>query len=82
MIRSAWVETRYIAQANTAFNHRRGTIREHAFPVSASGRDKIRRCTHGAILDIIVDFRPESPTYLQHIAAEFTGQNYRALYVP
>jgi dTDP-4-dehydrorhamnose 3,5-epimerase len=40
------------------------------------------RCTRGAILDIIVDLRPESPTYLQHVAVELTADNHRALYVP
>jgi dTDP-4-dehydrorhamnose 3,5-epimerase len=40
------------------------------------------RCTRGAILDIIVDLRPESPTYLQHIAVELSEDNSRALYVP
>ena len=40
------------------------------------------RCTRGAILDIIVDLRPESPTYLEHVAVELSADNYRALYVP
>jgi dTDP-4-dehydrorhamnose 3,5-epimerase len=40
------------------------------------------RCTRGAILDIIVDLRPESPTFLQHIAVELNEDNHRALYVP
>ena len=40
------------------------------------------RCTRGAILDIIVDLRPESPTYLQHVAVELSEDNCRALYVP
>ena len=40
------------------------------------------RCTRGAILDIIVDLRPESPTYLEHIAVELSEENMRALYVP
>jgi dTDP-4-dehydrorhamnose 3,5-epimerase len=40
------------------------------------------RCTRGAILDIIVDLRPESPTYLQHVAVELSADNYRSLYVP
>ena len=40
------------------------------------------RCTRGAILDIIVDLRPESPTYLQHFAVELSADNHRSLYVP
>ena len=50
------------------------------FPPAAE--TKFVRCTRGAILDIIVDLRPESPTYLQHIAVELSEDNYRALYVP
>jgi dTDP-4-dehydrorhamnose 3,5-epimerase len=50
------------------------------FPPAAE--TKLVRCTRGAIVDIIVDLRPESSTYLQHIAVELTGDNYRALYVP
>ena len=50
------------------------------FPPAAE--TKLVRCTRGAILDIIVDLRPESPTYLQHVAVELSEDNSRALYVP
>jgi len=40
------------------------------------------RCTRGRIVDIIVDLRPESSTYLDHFAVELTADNYRSLYVP
>ena len=50
------------------------------FPPAAE--TKIVRCTRGAILDIIVDLRPESPTYLEHVAVELDAENMRALYVP
>jgi dTDP-4-dehydrorhamnose 3,5-epimerase len=40
------------------------------------------RCTRGGIIDIIVDLRPESSTYLDHVAVELTADNYRSLYVP
>src|SRR5204862_2259483 len=43
---------------------------------------KLVRATRGAILDIIVDLRPESPTYLEHISVELSAYNHRALYVP
>jgi dTDP-4-dehydrorhamnose 3,5-epimerase len=43
---------------------------------------KIVRATRGAIVDIIVDLRPESPTFLQSISAELSAENGRALYVP
>jgi dTDP-4-dehydrorhamnose 3,5-epimerase len=50
------------------------------FPPAAE--TKVVRCTRGSILDIIVDLRPESPTYLQHVAVELNEDNHRALYVP
>jgi len=71
-----------IAQANVAFNHRKGTLRGMHFQYPPAAETKLVRCTRGAILDIIVDLRPESPTYLQHIAVELTEDNQRSLYVP
>ena len=43
---------------------------------------KLIRCTQGAIYDVIIDIRPESPTYLSYFAVELTAENRRALYVP
>jgi dTDP-4-dehydrorhamnose 3,5-epimerase len=71
-----------IAQANIAFNARRGTLRGMHFQFPPAAESKIVRATRGAILDIIVDLRPESPTYLEHIMVELRADNYRALYVP
>jgi dTDP-4-dehydrorhamnose 3,5-epimerase len=71
-----------IAQANVAFNQRKGTMRGMHFQFPPTAETKVVRCTRGAILDIIVDLRPESPTYLQHIAVELNEDNHRALYVP
>jgi dTDP-4-dehydrorhamnose 3,5-epimerase len=71
-----------IAQANIAFNHKKGTLRGMHFQFPPAAETKLVRCTRGAILDIIVDLRPESPTYLQHIAVELSEDNYRSLYVP
>jgi dTDP-4-dehydrorhamnose 3,5-epimerase len=71
-----------IAQANIAFNHRKGTLRGMHFQYPPAAETKLVRSTRGAILDIIVDLRPESPTYLQHVAVELNEDNRRALYVP
>ncbi len=71
-----------IAQANIAFNHQKGTLRGMHFQYPPAAETKIVRCTRGAILDIIVDLRPESSTYLEHVAVELTEDNHRALYVP
>jgi dTDP-4-dehydrorhamnose 3,5-epimerase len=71
-----------IAQANLAFNNHKGTLRGMHFQYPPAAETKLVRATRGAILDIIVDLRPESPTYLEHIAVELTADNHRALYVP
>lgn len=71
-----------IAQANLAFNKRKGTLRGMHFQYPPHAETKLVRATRGAILDIIVDLRPESPTYLQHVGVELTADNHRALYVP
>jgi dTDP-4-dehydrorhamnose 3,5-epimerase len=71
-----------IAQANLAFNRRKGTVRGMHFQVPPAAETKLVRATRGGILDIIVDLRPESPTYLRHISVELTEDNHRALYVP
>jgi dTDP-4-dehydrorhamnose 3,5-epimerase len=71
-----------IAQANLAFNKHKGTLRGMHFQFPPAAETKLVRCTRGAIVDIIVDLRPESPTYLQHVAVELSADNHRALYVP
>ncbi len=71
-----------VAQCNVSYNSRAGTLRGMHFQVAPATEAKLVRCTAGAILDIIVDVRPESATYLQHVAVELTALNRRALYVP
>ena len=71
-----------IAQANVAHNIKKGTVRGMHFQFPPAAETKLVRCTRGAILDIIVDLRPESETYLQHVAVELNDENQRAIYVP
>jgi dTDP-4-dehydrorhamnose 3,5-epimerase len=71
-----------IAQANIASNMRKGTVRGMHFQYPPAAESKLVRCTRGAILDIIVDLRPESPTYLEHVSVELNEDNMTALYVP
>jgi dTDP-4-dehydrorhamnose 3,5-epimerase len=71
-----------IAQGNVASSSKRGTLRGMHFQYPPAAETKYVRCTRGAILDIIVDLRPESSTYLQHVAVELTAANQRGIYVP
>jgi dTDP-4-dehydrorhamnose 3,5-epimerase len=43
---------------------------------------KLVRCTHGAIHDVIVDLRPQSPTFRYFFGVDLTAENHRALYIP
>jgi len=71
-----------IAQANVAFNTTAGTLRGMHFQYPPKAETKIVRCTRGAIVDIIVDLRPESATYLESVSVDLNEDNGRALYVP
>jgi dTDP-4-dehydrorhamnose 3,5-epimerase len=71
-----------IAQGNIAFNVKRGTLRGMHFQYPPAAETKLVRCTRGAIHDVIVDLRPESDTYLEHVAVELSEANQRSLYVP
>lgn len=71
-----------VAQCNLSFNHKKGTLRGMHYQTAPAAETKIVRCTKGAIYDVIIDMRPESPTYLQHFGVELTADNHRALYVP
>ena len=71
-----------VAQANVAFSRTRGTLRGMHFQFPPVTETKLVRVTRGAILDVIVDLRPESLTYLEHVGVELTADNHRALYVP
>lgn len=70
------------AQTSISFNERRGTLRGMHYQVPPAAEAKLVRVTSGAILDIIVDVRPGSPTFGRHVAVELTAANRRALYVP
>jgi dTDP-4-dehydrorhamnose 3,5-epimerase len=71
-----------VAQTNVGMSARRGTLRGMHFQYPPAIEAKLVRCMHGAILDVIVDLRPESPTFLEHVTIELSGDNQRALYVP
>lgn len=72
----------FIAQANISLNHHKGAVRGLHFQYPPHAETKVVRCTRGAVLDVIVDLRPESPTFLRHVAVELSGQNRKSLYVP
>jgi dTDP-4-dehydrorhamnose 3,5-epimerase len=69
-------------QCNTSWNARKGTVRGLHYQLPPSSEVKLVRCTAGGLLDVIVDLRPDSPTFLQYFGVELTARNRRALYIP
>jgi dTDP-4-dehydrorhamnose 3,5-epimerase len=69
-------------QCNVSFNRRAGTVRGLHFQAAPAAESKLVRCTRGAIYDVVVDLRPESPAYLRHVGVELTAENRDALYIP
>ena len=71
-----------VVQCNLSYNRQRGTLRGMHWQAPPSTEAKLVRATRGAVLDVIVDLRPESATYLQHVAIELSADNRRMLYIP
>ncbi len=69
-------------QSSISYNKRKGTLRGMHFQVAPHVEVKLVRCTRGSIYDVIVDLRPQSPTFRQWFATELTVENRRALYIP
>lgn len=69
-------------QCNLSRSADKYTLRGLHYQTDEAAEDKLVRCTKGALLDIIIDVRPDSPTYCQHIAVELTEKNHKMLYVP
>src|ERR1700692_464187 len=72
----------HMSQCSVSFNAKKGTLRGLHFQASPHDEEKLVRCTGGAIFDVIVDLRTESPTHRQWFGAELTAANRRALYIP
>ncbi len=71
-----------VAHCNISFNHRAGTLRGLHLSLPGHPEAKFVRCTRGAIVDVAVDVRPDSPTYLEHVMVELTADNRAGLYLP
>jgi dTDP-4-dehydrorhamnose 3,5-epimerase len=69
-------------QQNMSVSAHKGTLRGMHYQMRPYAEAKLIRCLRGAIIDIIVDIREESSTYLQHQAFELTDTNMNQLYVP
>lgn len=69
-------------QCNISFNRRAGTLRGMHLQAAPHGEAKLVRCTAGALFDVIVDLRPDSPTHLQWFGARLDARSRAMLFVP
>lgn len=71
-----------LVQCSLSRTRRRGTIRGLHWQAPPHAEDKLVRCSRGTVWDVAVDLRPDSDTYLEHVAVELSEDNGRALLVP
>lgn len=71
-----------MVQGNISRSRHAGTLRGMHYQRAPYGEDKLIQCTKGAIYDVIVDMRSDSPTYLDWLGVELTAENYKMLFVP
>lgn len=71
-----------IVQTNMSRTMKKGTVRGMHFQTTPHQETKLVRCTRGSIYDVIIDIRPDSPTYKQWFGVELSAQNHTMLFVP
>ncbi|MGV0835535.1 dTDP-4-dehydrorhamnose 3,5-epimerase [Mycolicibacterium thermoresistibile] len=71
-----------VAQVNVICTTKAGTIRGLHRQAPPDAEAKLVRCTRGAVVDVAVDVRPDSPTYGRHVMVSLTADNHRALFLP
>lgn len=69
-------------QCSVSFNKRKGTLRGMHFQKKPYEENKIVRCTMGALYDVLVDLRSDSPTFKKWISIELNAENRTAVYIP
>jgi len=71
-----------LVQCNISFNNITGTIRGMHYQANPFEEAKLVRCTRGAIWDVIIDLKADSPTFKKWFAVELTAENRKMLYIP
>ncbi|XAL99614.1 dTDP-4-dehydrorhamnose 3,5-epimerase [Phycisphaeraceae bacterium D3-23] len=71
-----------LVQVNVGYSTRKGTLRGMHYQTAPHAEVKLVRCTRGAVYDVMVDLRHDSPTHCQWYGTELTPDNGRMLYIP
>lgn len=70
-----------LVQCSLSFNNRKGTLRGMHYQVAPHEETKLVRCTQGAIYDVVLDLRPESPAFKNWVGVELTAERRNMIYV-
>jgi len=73
--------TRFV-QVNNSLSAKKGTLRGLHYQLAPAAEVKVVRCIRGALFDVIIDIRPDSPTFGKWFGAELTAENRLMMYVP
>lgn len=73
--------TRFV-QMNDSLSAQKGTLRGMHYQLAPRAETKVVRCVRGALYDVILDLRRDSPTFGRSFGAELTAENRRMMYVP
>ncbi len=71
-----------IAQCSISYNRKADTLRGMHYQVAPHQEAKLVHCIRGAIYDVIIDLRPDSPTFMHHLAVTLTADDRKMLYMP
>lgn len=71
-----------LVQCSTSWNRHKGTLRGMHYQTLPGAETKVVRCLRGALLDVLVDLRPKSPTFMRWLGVELTESDPRMLYIP
>jgi dTDP-4-dehydrorhamnose 3,5-epimerase len=71
-----------VAQCNVSFNAKKGTLRGMHYQAAPFPEAKLVRCTSGSIYDVVLDLRPDSPTYKRWVGVIVTAEKRNMVYVP
>lgn len=69
-------------QVNNSLSADKGTLRGMHYQLAPKAETKLVRCIRGSLWDVILDLRPDSPTFGRHFGAELSADNRRMMYVP
>jgi len=71
-----------LVQCSISFNSKKGTLRGMHYQAKPHEEAKLVRCTMGAVYDVIIDLREDSPTFTKWLGLDLTADNHRMLYIP